>query len=78
MDNKNSAAKTENHSKGIIGAGLLTAFAASLCRITPVLAMLSGAAGIASTFSWMGTIPPLFDRNYNCRIRFCMVSKTKA
>lgn len=58
MDNKNPAAKTGNQSKGIIGAGLLTALAASLCCITPVLALLSGAAGIASTFSWMEPYRP--------------------
>lgn len=34
-------------------AGLLTAAAASLCCITPVLALFSGATGIASTFSWL-------------------------
>lgn len=34
-------------------AGLLTAAAASLCCITPVLALLSGTSGIATIFSWM-------------------------
>ncbi|MDQ3551459.1 MAG: mercuric transport protein MerTP, partial [Bacteroidota bacterium] len=34
-------------------AGLLAAAAASLCCITPVLALISGTSGIASTFSWM-------------------------
>ncbi len=58
MDNKNSAAKTPNQSKGIMGAGLLTAFAASLCCITPVLALFSGATGIASAFSWMEPYRP--------------------
>lgn len=50
--------KQEKSSKGIIGAGLLTAFAASLCCITPVLALFSGATGIASTFSWMEPYRP--------------------
>ncbi len=58
MDNKNYAAKTKNQSKGIMGAGLLTALAASLCCITPVLALFSGATGIASTFSWMEPYRP--------------------
>ena len=40
------------------GAGLLTAVAASLCCITPVLALISGAGGIASTFSWMEPLRP--------------------
>ena len=39
--------------KKLIGAGLLTAIASSLCCITPVLALLSGTSGIASTFSWL-------------------------
>lgn len=33
------------------GAGILTAVAASLCCITPVLALISGAASAASAFS---------------------------
>ena len=40
------------NSKGWI-AGLLTAVAASLCCITPVLAFLGGASGLASSFSWI-------------------------
>lgn len=39
-------------------AGLLTAAAASLCCITPVLALFSGATGIASTFSWLEPYRP--------------------
>lgn len=41
-----------------IGAGLLTAITASLCCITPVLALLSGVSGIAATFSWMEPARP--------------------
>lgn len=37
----------------LIGAGLLTAFAASLCCITPVLALIAGTSGLASSFSWL-------------------------
>lgn len=38
----------------LIGEGLLTAFAASLCCITtPVLALVAGTSGLASTFSWL-------------------------
>ncbi|MET3115318.1 mercuric ion transport protein [Pedobacter sp. CG_S7] len=45
---------TENSSdKKLLGIGILTAFAASLCCITPILALISGASGIASVFSWM-------------------------
>lgn len=58
MNNENPSAKQKKSSKGIIGTGLLTAFAASLCCITPVLALFSGATGIASTFSWMEPYRP--------------------
>lgn len=38
---------------GIIGTGIITAIAASLCCITPVLALLAGTSGIAASFSWL-------------------------
>ncbi len=41
-----------------VGAGLLAAITASLCCITPVLALLSGASGIAATFSWLEPVRP--------------------
>lgn len=44
----------------LIGAGLLTAFAASLCCITPVLALVAGTSGLASTFSWLDPARPYF------------------
>jgi copper chaperone CopZ len=47
--------KSENK---LIGAGLLTAITASLCCITPVLALIAGTSGIASTFSWIETFRP--------------------
>ncbi|MFT4738217.1 MAG: mercuric ion transport protein [Cyclobacteriaceae bacterium] len=37
---------------------ILTAFSASLCCITPVLALLAGSSGIASTFSWLDPFRP--------------------
>jgi mercuric ion transport protein len=45
------------NSKGWV-AGLLTAVAASLCCITPVLALLGGASGLASSFSWIEPFRP--------------------
>ena len=42
----------------LIGAGLLTAIASSLCCITPVLALISGTTGMASSFSWMEPLRP--------------------
>jgi len=47
----------ENKNK-IIGTGLLTAIASSLCCITPVLALISGTSGVASTFSWLAPFRP--------------------
>ncbi|MCX2745404.1 mercuric transport protein MerTP [Mangrovivirga sp. M17] len=42
----------------IIGAGVLTAITASLCCITPVLALIAGTSGIASAFSWLEPFRP--------------------
>jgi copper chaperone CopZ len=47
--------KSENK---LISAGLLTAITASLCCITPVLALIAGTSGIASTFSWIEPFRP--------------------
>ena len=49
--------KTENK---LVGVGLLTALSASLCCITPVLALLAGTSGLASTFSWLEPFRPYF------------------
>lgn len=38
--------------------GLVTAVAASLCCITPILALISGVGGIAATFSWLEPARP--------------------
>ena len=45
-------------SNKLIGMGLFTAIAASLCCITPVLALIAGASGMASTFSWLEPARP--------------------
>lgn len=45
-------------SKGLVGAGILSAIAASLCCITPVLALIAGSSGIASAFSWLEPARP--------------------
>jgi mercuric ion transport protein len=42
----------------LIGTSLLSAIAASLCCITPVLALIAGTSGIASTFSWIEPVRP--------------------
>ena len=45
-------------SKKLIGTSIITAIAASLCCITPVLALMAGTSGLASTFSWMEPLRP--------------------
>ena len=47
--------KSENK---LVGAGILAAITASLCCITPVLALIAGTSGIASTFSWIEPFRP--------------------
>ncbi|WP_448519957.1 mercuric transport protein MerTP [Rhodoflexus sp.] len=42
----------------LAGLGLLTAISASLCCITPILALLAGTSGLASTFSWLDPLRP--------------------
>ena len=56
MKTQNSS--TPKASKGLLGTGIVTAIAASLCCITPVLALISGASGIASSFTWMEPFRP--------------------
>ena len=51
MNNKSKSGK-------LAGASILSAIAASLCCITPVLALISGAGGIASSFSWLEPARP--------------------
>ncbi len=41
-----------------IGTSLLTSITASLCCVTPVLALIAGTSGIASTFSWIEPFRP--------------------
>ena len=49
--------KTDNK---LIGTGIFTAIAASLCCITPILALIAGTNGLASTFSWLEPFRPYF------------------
>ena len=50
--------KNNKASGSLLGAGVLSAIAASLCCITPVLALIAGSSGIASTFSWIEPARP--------------------
>ncbi|MDO7171120.1 mercuric transport protein MerTP [Mariniflexile sp. AS56] len=42
----------------LIATGVITAITASLCCVTPVLALIAGTTGIASTFSWIEPFRP--------------------
>jgi len=44
--------------KKLVGTTIITAIAASLCCITPVLALIAGTSGIASRFSWIEPFRP--------------------
>ena len=50
--------KTQESSGKWAGTGLLVAITASLCCITPVLALLAGTSGIAATFSFLEPARP--------------------
>jgi len=50
--------KNSKKSNNILGLGLLTAVTASLCCITPVLALIAGTSGMASSFTWMEPFRP--------------------
>ena len=50
--------RQSNISSKSAGTGLLVAVTASLCCITPVLALISGTSGIAASFSWMEPFRP--------------------
>ncbi|WP_345157908.1 mercuric transport protein MerTP [Pontibacter saemangeumensis] len=41
-----------------LGAGVVSAIAASLCCITPLLAIMAGTSGIAASFSWLEPLRP--------------------
>ena len=50
--------KQETSSKAVAGVGIFAAIAASLCCITPVLALFAGASGAASSLSWLEPARP--------------------
>jgi copper chaperone CopZ len=48
-----------NHTSNMLSiAGLTAAVASSLCCIGPLVALLSGVSGVASTFSWIEPVRP--------------------
>lgn len=50
----------ENKKKNLklIAAGIIAALGASLCCITPILALIAGVGGVASAFSWLDPFRP--------------------
>lgn len=50
--------KNKTSSKAVTGLGIMAAIAASLCCITPLLAILAGASGAASSLSWLEPARP--------------------
>ena len=46
------------NNKNIIWTGVLTAIGSSLCCITPLLALISGATGMAASFTWIEPLRP--------------------
>jgi len=46
------------HSNSWFGAGLITAFTASLCCVVPVAAFLAGIGSLAVAFSWVEPLRP--------------------
>jgi len=58
INERNRIMQAQKSNKSLIGTGILTAIAASLCCITPVLAVLGGVSGFASAFSWLDPLRP--------------------
>lgn len=44
--------------KKLISTGLLAAFTASLCCVTPLLAFIAGTSGLVASFSWLEPLRP--------------------
>jgi copper chaperone CopZ len=58
IDMKTKDSEQSRRNIKILGAGILAAIGASLCCITPVLAVIAGISGAASTFSWLEPLRP--------------------
>ena len=50
--------KQETSSKAVAGVGIFAAVAASLCCVTPLLALLAGSSSMAANFSWIAPARP--------------------
>lgn len=52
--------ESQKNNLKLYSAGIVAALGASLCCITPVLALVAGIGGAASAFSWLDSYRPLF------------------
>ena len=50
--------KPETSSKAVAAVGIFAAVAASLCCVTPLLALLAGSSSMAANFSWIAPARP--------------------
>ena len=56
----NQGLKKSQKTNAAYGLGILAAIGASLCCITPILALVAGASGLASSLSWLAPLRPWF------------------
>ncbi|WP_439882115.1 mercuric transport protein MerTP [Pontibacter sp. MBLB2868] len=69
--------QTVSTPNGWLGTGILAAIGASLCCITPVLAMIGGISGIASSFSWLEPLRPFLIGLTGLALAFAWYKKLK-
>lgn len=62
----------------LLSAGVFTAIAASLCCITPVLALVAGSSSLASSFSWIEPVRPFLIGFTIAILGFAWYQKLKA
>ncbi|GAB2960530.1 hypothetical protein GCM10027048_30360 [Hymenobacter coalescens] len=63
--------------KSLAGTSLLAALAASLCCITPLLAVVGGLGGVASSFSWLEPLRPYLVALTVCVLCFAWYQQYK-
>lgn len=67
----------ENNLK-LVAAGLIAAIGASLCCITPILALVAGIGGVASAFAWLDPFRPYLIGLTSIVLAFAWFQKVKA
>ena len=69
--------KRKTNNTRLLAAGTLAALGASLCCITPVLALAAGIGGIASAFSWLDPFRPFLIMTTAAVLAFAWYQKLK-